>query len=276
MPLLIVRHGERLDYVQRDWIPGAKRPWDPPLTETGHGQARKAGLAIRRLLREHGLPPVGVAFSSPLTRCVQTCLGILGTDDEPPACQVCVEPSLVETVCKEWYHSWGVPGANAEWGGPPGCPVGTAVPEAELHPAALRPAGELLLNAAEHAAALGPAAGSRLDNAYQPFLPSSRLTQRWGAEESEADTMARLAAFAEHAEASHPGVTSLLCTHGGPATIAYRALSGELEDPVMCGYTGIFLMDRDPATGRWRTLVKASTEHLGDTSELGFATAGTA
>eukprot|EP00873_Tetraselmis_striata_P002875 jgi/Tetstr1/423139/TSEL_013908.t1 len=272
MPLLLVRHGERLDYVQSSWLATAPRPWDPPLTETGLDQATKAGRAISSLLREHNLPPVGAAFSSPLTRCVETSLGILS--EAGAECKLRVEPALVETVCKEWYHSWGVPGANAEWGGPPECRVGAVVPEDALNPSVLRPAGELLLGASDLAAALGTPAEGRLEESYAPYLPRSALTQRWGAEETKDDTMARLSGFAAHAEAEHPDTTVLLCTHGGPATYAYRALSGELDERLKCGYTGIFLMTKDPATGAWRTLVKASTEHLGDVSDLGFATAG--
>eukprot|EP00193_Tetraselmis_chui_P012406 CAMPEP_0177783052 /NCGR_PEP_ID=MMETSP0491_2-20121128/18863_1 /TAXON_ID=63592 /ORGANISM="Tetraselmis chuii, Strain PLY429" /LENGTH=268 /DNA_ID=CAMNT_0019303529 /DNA_START=109 /DNA_END=911 /DNA_ORIENTATION=+ len=268
MPLLIVRHGERFDYVNRDWIPTSNRPWDPPLTETGKSQALQAGAAIQEALCAHGLPPITRAFSSPLVRCVETSLGILTAT--APEVAVCVEPSLVETICKEWYHSyWGVPGANAEWGGPPGCRVGDHVSEEQLHRGALRPAGVLLRTAADHAEALR---STRLDTSYAAFLPNDALSQRWGSEEMEEDTMRRLGEFAEHCVRVFPGETVLLCTHGGPATMAYRVLSGDMDDTLKCGYTGIFLMMKEPSG--WKTLMKASTDHIGDTKELGFATAG--
>ena len=33
MPVIVLRHGERLDYVDPRWVGSAARPWDPPLTE---------------------------------------------------------------------------------------------------------------------------------------------------------------------------------------------------------------------------------------------------
>ncbi|MGB1601202.1 MAG: hypothetical protein ACPIOQ_51160, partial [Promethearchaeia archaeon] len=33
MPVIVLRHGERLDYVDPRWLGSAARPWDPPLTE---------------------------------------------------------------------------------------------------------------------------------------------------------------------------------------------------------------------------------------------------
>eukprot|EP00959_Pyramimonas_sp_CCMP1952_P261333 5463632-Pyramimonas_sp.AAC.1 len=63
MPLIIMRHAERLDYVDKLWIKKNGRPWDPPLTEKGKHrvklrvQSMQAGEAISAFLGKHGLPP---------------------------------------------------------------------------------------------------------------------------------------------------------------------------------------------------------------------------
>jgi len=39
----ILRHGERIDHVDKTWAATASKQYDPPLTKGGHIQARKAG-----------------------------------------------------------------------------------------------------------------------------------------------------------------------------------------------------------------------------------------
>ena len=130
MPTLVIcRHGERLDYVQDGWTAGAARPWDPPLTRKGHGQAALAGAAIAGHLEALGLPPVRMTpipappappdrsccgqvsriFTSALLRCAETAVGIGGCP-EVGVGRVAVEPDLVETICENWYYSWAIPG----------------------------------------------------------------------------------------------------------------------------------------------------------------------
>lgn len=83
--VIVVRHGERLDYVERDvygrnWVQTNKkgRPWDPPLTNVGMRQATDLGVALQRtVLDEWGLPPIGGIYSSPFLRCRQTASGIV-------------------------------------------------------------------------------------------------------------------------------------------------------------------------------------------------------
>ena len=54
--LVIMRHGERVDYVNKaagiNWTSSAERPWDTPLTETGCDQGSDAGTRISEILRE--------------------------------------------------------------------------------------------------------------------------------------------------------------------------------------------------------------------------------
>jgi hypothetical protein len=74
---VIVRHGERLDYVEqeqgRNWVASNQdRPWDPPLTQHGQWQAQQLGQEIERILKRYALPSVSHVYTSPLWRCRQT------------------------------------------------------------------------------------------------------------------------------------------------------------------------------------------------------------
>ncbi len=45
--VIVIRHGERIDNVEYDWVIRSKRPYDPPLTEVGVKQAREVGSAFK-------------------------------------------------------------------------------------------------------------------------------------------------------------------------------------------------------------------------------------
>ena len=45
--VFIIRHGERLDNVDYDWVRTAERPYDPPLTEDGVKEASEAGMRFK-------------------------------------------------------------------------------------------------------------------------------------------------------------------------------------------------------------------------------------
>ena len=112
--LVVMRHGERLDYTMRDngdnWTATAERPWDSPLTSVGMQQARLAGSRIKKLLEENGYPPVSLCYSSPTTRCCQTAVfavsTVAGTTEESQESQVKVniEHGLTESCCEDWYR----------------------------------------------------------------------------------------------------------------------------------------------------------------------------
>lgn len=69
--LYLIRHGERIDEVDRKWF--HERYWDPPLTQAGHTQA----TAAAQLLHSLQLTPAPTAlYSSPLLRTVQTTAAI--------------------------------------------------------------------------------------------------------------------------------------------------------------------------------------------------------
>ena len=128
MPVVIVRHAERVDYCARgdgrgkEWISSTERPWDTPITRKGVLQARAMGRAVKRHLGRLQLPGVSRVFCSPLLRCMQTAtaaaleLGKSGVEGAPP---VVIEATLVEALCQSWYLSWCCDGSDSTWGGTP-------------------------------------------------------------------------------------------------------------------------------------------------------------
>ena len=117
MPVIVARHAEREDYRMKfaglNWQETAERPWDTPLTPAGHKQGIALGEGIAEHVKRLSLPPVTKIFTSPLLRCAQTAAAAasqLGVET------MCVEPSLAETICEDWYRSWGIPGADSTWG----------------------------------------------------------------------------------------------------------------------------------------------------------------
>jgi len=225
------------------------------------------------MLIENGLPPVSRALSSPFVRCVDTCSRAAIASGYPG--KLCIEPAIAETVCDEWYYSWAIPGADANWAGPSHCRVGNRkVPLDKMHPAALRPVGTLFLNpedlnAPEHC---GP---SGVDLNYVPVVAASDLTRSAYKQESKAEASQKLAVL-ECCEALYPGETVLLCSHGGPCSEMYEHLitstdqekslnerSGS-KSPTRArvgkvGYTALFLVVK--VAGSWLALMKASTSH---------------
>jgi broad specificity phosphatase PhoE len=119
--VVVIRHGERLDYVMRDdgrnWIPTSDRPWDPPLTQRGHEQAYALGQALPKILEDLKLPPIAAIYSSPFWRCRQTAAGLLLGGGQHVDCRrVQVELGLAESMNENWYRSWAVPGTDGTWG----------------------------------------------------------------------------------------------------------------------------------------------------------------
>eukprot|EP00312_Isochrysidales_sp_CCMP1244_P037535 CAMPEP_0202747236 /NCGR_PEP_ID=MMETSP1388-20130828/8825_1 /ASSEMBLY_ACC=CAM_ASM_000864 /TAXON_ID=37098 /ORGANISM="Isochrysis sp, Strain CCMP1244" /LENGTH=342 /DNA_ID=CAMNT_0049414569 /DNA_START=69 /DNA_END=1096 /DNA_ORIENTATION=+ len=152
MPIILARHAERLDYVERDagrnWIASSAQPWNTPLTGAGGLQAAALGRAIARHIEAHRLPPVTRIYCSPLLRCVQTAAAAaaalasasgIGIDAR-------IDLSLMEHMGEAWYRSWCIGGvSDSTWGGPDGRKAwGTPVDEALIHPLAKRSASELL------------------------------------------------------------------------------------------------------------------------------------
>jgi broad specificity phosphatase PhoE len=132
--VVMARHGERRDYVDlaegKNWIPTASRPWDPPLSQHGVEQSRRMGQAIRQTLKELGLPPISVVYSSPLQRCRQTAAAAIGSlvdEATQDSFAVRVEEGLTESANAAWYGSWCLPGADSTWGYRPKRPDGSTM-----------------------------------------------------------------------------------------------------------------------------------------------------
>lgn len=87
--LFVMRHGERMDNYDPDWILSAPRPWDPPLTDRGKPQARETG----KRLRDWNITRV---ICSPFLRCIQTAAEVVtalcAVQDQPLA----IDPSKVK------------------------------------------------------------------------------------------------------------------------------------------------------------------------------------
>ena len=98
--IYIIRHGFRLDHEDRSWKATAERPFDAPLSETGHLQARKTGVA----LKEAGITAI---YSSPLRRAVQTATHVANKLDLP----IHLENGIVEWLNPKWYDytPWQIP-----------------------------------------------------------------------------------------------------------------------------------------------------------------------
>ena len=137
---IILRHGERLDYITRDsggnWQATAERPFDTPLTKTGREQGRLAGARIKELLESHSLPLPTSAFTSPMLRCVETLSAVL--THFPAVKDMRIEHGLTESCNLDWYRSWSLPSSDSTWGGPRG------VKEEPSDQRAFAPASEML------------------------------------------------------------------------------------------------------------------------------------
>lgn len=181
MHVVVARHGERWDYLQRDagkgedYIRNAERPWDPPLSPNGLKQASRLGSHLAETLQALDLPPITACYTSPFLRCRQTaCQAVEALNSENSGLKeasddidtsvsasttshpfaplkVQIELGLSESLNESWYRSWALPGADGTWGFYPEKKSGTTrrhlheFTADELHPSSQVPAQELLL-----------------------------------------------------------------------------------------------------------------------------------
>eukprot|EP00980_Cylindrotheca_fusiformis_P015087 scaffold4157_cov136-Cylindrotheca_fusiformis.AAC.37 len=144
--VVVVRHGERLDYTMRDrgenWIPTTDRPWDPPLTDNGRKIANALGVALPEILESLKLPPIGAVYSSPFHRCRQTASELCALNDNV---KVRVEPALCESISENWFRSWASSGTDGSWGyGKKDYPDVNKLDPETLHPLSRQPVQPLL------------------------------------------------------------------------------------------------------------------------------------
>eukprot|EP01059_Diplonema_ambulator_P015406 TRINITY_DN26531_c0_g1_i1.p1 TRINITY_DN26531_c0_g1~~TRINITY_DN26531_c0_g1_i1.p1 ORF type:complete len:240 (+),score=48.33 TRINITY_DN26531_c0_g1_i1:24-743(+) len=236
MYVIVVRHGERLDYVQPDeWLgcdEGRERPWDPPLTEKGRRQSKALGKRIKEEVSARGMPGVARVVASPLLRTMETahhCVEGLGG-----GVGITLDIRLFEALTDSWFRSWCVPGATCEWGGPPDS-EGRHYPHDTLHPAAL----------------LDSSTWAR--SGTSPLDPLPNIT--WGSFETM-DTCKQRAFEAFQASATPTG-TTILVTHGAPLAGIYQSVT-RTSDPRWSEYTHMYIFKYDD--GQWSFICEGS-EH---------------
>ena len=263
--VIVVRHGERLDYVQRaagkNWCQAnPEQPWNPPLTEKGLDMAQELGAALKdKILPELRLPPIGAIYTSPFLRCRQTAAGItrgmssVGIDvkDYPDSnrnhaaefeVKVRVELGLTESMNENWFRSWSLPGTDGTWGYMKEIPINQF--KDEMDPRARQPV-ETLLNWKDSISDTHGILDGRMDQDYQsrtsvggeysfaenPPKLESFLIQR----DRMAKTMNILAESCKHDrtssciapdEETDNEMTIVLVSHGGPVTHLYESLTG--------------------------------------------------
>ncbi|XP_039168306.1 uncharacterized protein LOC104430630 isoform X2 [Eucalyptus grandis] len=71
--IVVMRHGDRLDNVDRSWPATAPKRWDPPLAEVGRDRARETA---KQLPYQLGFPIHRIVVS-PFRRCIDTALGLI-------------------------------------------------------------------------------------------------------------------------------------------------------------------------------------------------------
>jgi len=101
--IYIIRHGFRLDHEDKSWKATAERPFDAPLAEKGHLQAKKTAVALKNA----GIEAI---YSSPLKRAIQTATHVADYLDLP----INLESGIVEWLNPKWYDytTWRQPVAE--------------------------------------------------------------------------------------------------------------------------------------------------------------------
>jgi broad specificity phosphatase PhoE len=256
--VIVARHGERLDYVQRDaglnWVQDNVHlsPYDPPLTNHGLQQATKLGqeLLARIAVQVEGLPPITAVYSSPFLRCRQTAAAIVQeinaaaattTDNAATCLKVRVEEGLSESINESWYRSWSLPRSDGTWGfrmkgGGNDDDASVLTDQSRLHPKASIPIQSLL---SEWRTTTSCSTDSNTNDDYHDDL--LLLSNVDYTHESKTKITSPYQLYPRHLESRHdqrrrmyqtvqelkvPGQTIVLVSHGGPVTHLYEQLSG--------------------------------------------------
>ena len=103
MSLWLIRHGERIDKIDKSWVNNnINECHDPFLTKKGKWQAKMSGKNIRR--RED--KPIQYIYTSPFTRCVETSIEMLKEirkKSENKNCLIRIELGICECI-GSWMH----------------------------------------------------------------------------------------------------------------------------------------------------------------------------
>eukprot|EP00545_Synedropsis_sp_CCMP1620_P003065 CAMPEP_0119004762 /NCGR_PEP_ID=MMETSP1176-20130426/1337_1 /TAXON_ID=265551 /ORGANISM="Synedropsis recta cf, Strain CCMP1620" /LENGTH=279 /DNA_ID=CAMNT_0006956507 /DNA_START=21 /DNA_END=860 /DNA_ORIENTATION=+ len=91
--LFVIRHGDRWDYQNPEWLETAKRRGDPPLSTLGHQQARETGIFLDQLLAKEGFTGDRITWlASPFLRTLQTSDDALNAFTEIDTKQISILP----------------------------------------------------------------------------------------------------------------------------------------------------------------------------------------
>jgi broad specificity phosphatase PhoE len=91
--LIVMRHGQRIDEIDKAWSASAERPFDPYLTPKGEEEAKAAAANLKPFNIEK-------VYVSPFWRCLQTCMFATAGLDIPP------EKITVTTLVSEFLNPW--------------------------------------------------------------------------------------------------------------------------------------------------------------------------
>jgi broad specificity phosphatase PhoE len=89
--LWLIRHADRLDFIQPEWFDTALYPFDPPLAPSGFDRARLLAQELSQI-------SVGRIFTSPFLRTIQTADPLARVLDVPMQ----LEWGLCEWLCQDW------------------------------------------------------------------------------------------------------------------------------------------------------------------------------
>ena len=287
--IIVVRHGERLDYITREsssnWITNNDTPFNPPLTKNGWKQSYLCGQYLsQKFIPENNLKAISQIYSSPLTRCAQTASGIrngsnyinssTSSDDDDLSGigladlqSICIEYGLMEVMNENWYRSWCLPTSNGTWGG-----TGEKLPvknnSKDLHKMAKKPVHELLTdisNSINNELKEDEQMSVITDKSYDSMsIIKEPFDFRWGFYESRKDLPKRMKLTLETLAKRHMNETIVLVTHGGPSSSLYYELKSQYDwrgSHGECGYTcwSVYSYDHD---NEMSCLAKNCSAHL--------------
>jgi len=256
--VVVVRHGERLDYVTRDaggnWIPTADQPWNPPLTEKGHEQAKGLGVALPEILASLNLPPIAAIYSSPFHRCRQTAAGLIESNEQ---LKIRVELGLSESINENFFRSWAVEGTDATWGYKR--KEGDDLNPETLHPLSKHPVQPLL---DWRDGPTDDTTTSKMDTSYisksSIDTPYSLIPPKF---ESRKTLQNRMAKTLNDLSDGHVNETFVMVSHGGPVTHLYESLTGnEWTKHGVSKYCSYSIYQQKEGKTNWAPIVVNQTQ----------------
>lgn len=228
----VVRHAERLDYVDRSWLSAnrERQPWNPPLSEAGHRQASVLPVALDAWCSKLGVS-ISAVYSSPLLRALQTAQPVAAHVGH----EIKVVPNLTEWLASEFYTAWACHDSTGCWGS------GTGDVLPQYRDDVCRPAAEWL----------GLASGPR-----HSFLhPESKIA-----------VTDRVSDCIDSLALANMGTAIVVVSHGGPVQFSAERLSRHPDLP-MAEYAGIYVLIRDGVGQPWHIVACNAASDVGHTHE---------